>query len=113
MKIYALRDRLIDYYLTPFAAPGDKDVLSGIANIVNNGADTDAVKQAPHHFEIWRIGEVQENGTIEPTKEFIADCSSLVRRDVRQSGKPPGATSEVATPTSYRTPGGPPGATDA
>jgi len=79
VKIYALRDKLIDYYMTPFAAQTDKDVLGGIANAVNNQEENSAISKAPHHFEIWCIGHVTEAGEIVPDKYLIADASSLVR----------------------------------
>lgn len=79
MKIYAIRDRLVDYFMTPFAAHEDEGVLNSIANLVSNEDSNDPVKQAPHHFEIWRIGEIDRQGHITPSREFLADCSSLVR----------------------------------
>lgn len=79
MKIYAIRDRLIDYFLMPFAAPGDKEVMSALSKRVNYGQTEDDVCQAPHHFELWKLGEVLEDGTLTPKKELICDCSSLVR----------------------------------
>lgn len=83
MKIYAVRDRMIDYFLQPFAAPDDKNVLAAIARQVNHQESTDAIAQTPHHFEIWRLGQVEEDGTLTPGKEFIADASSLIRGGVR------------------------------
>lgn len=86
MKIYAVRDRLIHYFMTPFCGADDKQVLAGLANHINNPEGTyDAIKQAPHHFEIWKLGEVQENGLITSKIDFLADCSSLVRASVRST----------------------------
>lgn len=86
MKIYAIRDRLIDYFQQPWAAPGDKEVMTAIAAAINNGENNSAIAQAPHHFEIWRIGEVDEQGHITPSREFLGDCSSLIRGGVRGGG---------------------------
>jgi len=86
MKIYALRDRLLDYYMTPFAAPNHNEVLSSIAATINTGETTNAIAQAPHHFEIWHIGTVTE-GHITPTHELVADCASLIRGDIRGGGR--------------------------
>ncbi len=84
MKIYAIRDRLIGYYMAPFAGPDTHaDVLAAVAQQVN-GVTEDAICQAPHHFEIWTLGEVHEDGHINPKKEFIADCSSLIRTGLRR-----------------------------
>lgn len=83
MKIYAVRDRLIDYFLQPFVGPDDKNVLAAIANDVNKLEATSAIAQAPHHFEIWELGEVDQEGHITPKLNFLADCSSLIRRGIR------------------------------
>lgn len=92
--IYAIRDRLIDYFLRPFAAQTDKEVLASIANGINQGDKDSALAQAPHHFEIWRLGSVTEEGDLRPGKELIADCASLVRDSIRrgrESGAPEAA----------------------
>lgn len=82
MNIYAIRDRLIDYYMRAFSAPDDKDVLASIAATINEGDPNSALAKSPHHFEIWRLGKVTEDGDLRPGKELIADCSSLVRSGV-------------------------------
>lgn len=92
MKIYAIRDRLINYYMQPFAAPGDKEVMSAVATTINNGANSD-IAQAPHHFEIWQLGEVHEDGHIEPSQILVCDCASLIRTGLRKSpGAQPGGS---------------------
>jgi len=93
MKIYAVRDRLIDYMMPPFIAPGDKEALASLADLVN-GETKHAITQAPHHFEIWRLGEVTEEGHIHPNREFLADASGLVRNGVR--GNPQARTAAAA-----------------
>lgn len=98
MKIYAIRDRLINYFMAPFAGPDTHtDILAAVAVQVNSG-NTDAIAEAPHHFEIWTLGEVQEDGTLVPKREFIADCSSLIRTGIRRG---------VATPSGNRPPDSP------
>ena len=82
MKIYAIRDRLIDYYLQPFAGPDEKNVLAAISQQVNGKGDS-AIEAAPQHFEIWELGTVDETGHITPTRRLIADCASLIRPDIR------------------------------
>lgn len=81
MNIYAIRDRLIDYFQTPFVAPGDKEVLAMIANTINNPTETNAIAQAPHQFEIWRLGEIAEYGHLVPNREYLADCNAYLRAD--------------------------------
>lgn len=90
MKIYAIKDRLLNYYMAPFAAPDDKQVLAAISATVNNyaGLETNAINQAPHHFEVWKIGEVDDEGNICPSKDYLADCASLVRPGLRRDGIP-------------------------
>lgn len=97
MNIYAIRDKLINYFLTPFAAPNDAEVLSAIAQQVN-GEQKSAIAQAPHHFEIWRIGKVKDDGYIVPEKELVADATSLIRTGIRtkSEGEPAGRASQAA-----------------
>lgn len=91
MKLYALRDRLIGYYLQPFTAENDNAVKASLAETIN-GDHPHALTKSPHHFELWCLLEInQETGCIvdaEPEPEFICDCSSLVREDFRERGVP-------------------------
>jgi len=84
MKIYALRDKLLNYYLTPFAGNKDQEVLAGIAQAVNNIEENNAIAKAPHHFEIWCLGTVTESGHIEVDKYLVADANSLIRENIRE-----------------------------
>lgn len=78
--IYCLRDRMMDYYMQPFAAADDKAVMSAVARIINTpGSNNDPVAQAPHHFEIWKLCNITELGNTYQAKEFVADCATLVR----------------------------------
>jgi len=79
VNIYAIHDRLIDYYMHPFAGANDKEVLAAISAAINREGNLDAIAQAPHYFEVWRIGKVLENGHVEPSRELLAGCDSLVR----------------------------------
>lgn len=88
MNIYALKDRMIDYFLAPFAAAKDQDVMAAISQRINNVSDQDPLAQAPHHFELWRLGQVTDQGHLEANREFLADCSTLIRprRQPTESG---------------------------
>lgn len=101
MKIYALRDRLLDYFLVPFVAPGDNEVKAALAQRINTttGEIEDALIQAPHHFELWQLGEVQEGGNIVPKIDFLADCSSLIRRGIRTHAERVAAAVQVEKST--------------
>lgn len=111
MNLYAIRDRLIDYYMQPFAEHNDKAVLLGVSQAVNNLESNSAISKAPHHYEIWKLGYVTEDGHLVPEREFLADCSSLIRNSLREksngaptvlerpmggSESPPGGTSIAA-----------------
>lgn len=82
MKIYAVRDRLIGYFLPPFIGPSDNQVKASLAEMIN-GEGKHAIQQAPHHFELHRLGEVTEDGHVTESREFLADCSSLIRGGIR------------------------------
>lgn len=88
MKIYAVRDRMLDYYLHPFAAPDDKQVMGGIAQQVNNPEQMEAIAQAPQHFEIWKLGEVLDNGDLVTNREIICNCQQLVRKTKETANGP-------------------------
>lgn len=109
MKLYAIKDRLLDYFMTPFAAPSDKEVLGSIATTVNNyeAINTNGIAQAPHHFEIWVLAEIDEEGHVNPKREFLHDCSSLLRGSVRKAGGPEDSQGK-GPPDSSRSPQGRP-----
>jgi len=108
VKIYAIRDRLLDYYMQPFAGPDDKAVLASIAKIVNTQGEQSDIAQAPHHFEVWELGEIDQEGHINPTRKLIADCAALIRPSFRdrtqRSGPEDDGTAEISrgkTPDTY------------
>lgn len=101
MKVYAIKDRLIDYFMQPFIGPDDKNVLASVARLVNQGEVTSDIAQAPHQFEVWKLGEVQEDGTLIAQREYLADCSSLLRGGIRgaaatKPGMEPPADPEIS-----------------
>lgn len=108
MKIYAIRDRLLDYYMQPFAGPEDKAVLASIATMINRLGEQSDIAQAPHHFEVWELGTIDEEGHINPTRKLIADCAALVRPSIRErtqrGSQEDGPTAEISrgkTPDTY------------
>lgn len=94
MKIYAIRDRLLDYYQQPFIAQDDKPVLAAVSNQLHNGANLDW-QNAPHHFEIWRLGKVTEEGHLEQNRELLATLDSLIRNDLRHPARRPASDAEA------------------
>jgi len=82
--MYSIRDRLLNFYMRPFTAPTDQEAQAAIAFNINSEEIRDAVTQAPHHFELWKIATIEENGDVVPAKEFLCECSSLIRTRVRE-----------------------------
>ncbi|QXP08019.1 MAG: nonstructural protein [Arizlama microvirus] len=70
---------MIDYFMVPFPAPNDNEAMAGISHEVNRTDINAAIQTAPHHFELFSLGEIDENGTIFPKKELVCDCGSLIR----------------------------------
>jgi len=107
VNIYAIRDRLIAYYLHPFAASNDKEVLAAVATTINREGNPDAIAQAPHHFELWELGIIDdEEGQITPTRRLVCDCASLIRVGVRPRREREGAQAAEATGADPQVPGG-------
>lgn len=91
MKIYAIRDRMLDYFQPPVCVHRGEDLLAAIAKGINGeGEAKNELAQAPDHYELWRIGEVDDQGHIHPEREFIVNCAQLIRGGVwkRQPGTP-------------------------
>lgn len=128
MKIYAVRDRLLDYFQRPMAMPNVKDLLTALAREINDPETKHEIAQAPDHFEIWEIGEVDEQGHLIANRQLICNCHTLIRAGVwkrrtegatepeghaadhhGQARRPEGRTSATSTLVSD-TPPRPPGA---
>lgn len=77
---------MVDWFIQPpFFANSDQQAAASLAETVN-GESKHAIVQAPHHFELHRLGEIDETtGRITESKEFLGDCSSYIRRDIRPS----------------------------
>jgi len=79
MKIYCVHDRLINYWLTPLTASDDAAMKHSLSTVVNNDESQHAITQAPHHYDLYKLGEIKEDGQIQPCKEFICTASDLIR----------------------------------
>jgi len=108
LKLYALRDRLVDYFLTPFAAHSDKEVMASLAAAINTVGNNDAIAQSPQHFELWELATVEQDGTITPTRIFLADAHTLVRARREPEGPEAGGR-EIAPGRRRGPPSGVPG----
>lgn len=98
--IYAVRDRLLDYYQQPFIATDRKAVQAALAELINNNESAHAITQAPQHFELFQIGAVTEDGHVYSKHELICECSALVRSGVRNRAAP--GNGEVSQPLAQR-----------
>lgn len=84
--IYAVRDRLLDYFQQPFIAMDKNAVKAALAELINNNESAHAITQAPQHFELFQIGAVTEDGHVYGKHELICECTALVRSGVRERG---------------------------
>lgn len=111
MKLYAIRDRLLEYFQRPFIGDTDATVLAAVATAINTEANVDFA-QTPTHFEVWQLAEIsEESGQVRPTPKFISNCSDL-RRGIREDRIHRAATGESTAPAGRNgIPGGqdPPG----
>lgn len=79
MKLYAIRDRLLEYFQRPFIGDTDATVLAAVATAINTEANVDFAK-TPTHFEVWTLATInEETGTVTGAPKFIANCSDLRR----------------------------------
>jgi len=101
MLIMAIRDRMLDYFQAPIATHRKSDAISSVVANINSLESNGEISQAPEHFEIWILGEVDDAGHITPRREFVANCSSYIRGSVWQRKPTPGGATEA--------PGIPPG----
>lgn len=89
MKIYALKDRFLNYYLAPFIGESQQQVIAAVAMLITTGGEQHAISQAPHHFEIWELADFDEQtGELNTsTRNLVIDCSSIVRGSLRNTGE--------------------------
>lgn len=95
MKIFAVRDRMLDYFQVPVVVHREQDLIAAIARGINGeGDDRNELAQAPDHYELWLLAEVDDQGRINEKREFIANCASFVRNGVWARRKPGPAGTE-------------------
>lgn len=83
MKIFAIRDRIMNYFDAPFVAHTTNQVKGAISNELAKGEKIDWA-QAPHHFELYELGEIDDQGNIKVEKQLITSLDSLIRPSVRK-----------------------------
>jgi len=97
MIICAIRDRMLDYFQPPVCVNRIQDLMAAIAKGINDhGATQHEIGQAPDHYELWKIGEVDDQGNVHANREYITNCASFVRNGVwkRRTEGASGAESE-------------------
>jgi len=70
---------MLNYWLTPICADNDTAMMHSLSTIVNNQQSNHAITQAPHHYDLYLLGEVTEDGGIKPKKEWICEASHVIR----------------------------------
>lgn len=68
--------------------------MAGVSQEINRPDNKAAIAQSPQHFELHKLGEIDGEGNITAGKEFVCDCSALIR-----------ARWEPGEPETYATPG--------
>lgn len=107
MKLYAIRDRLLEYFQRPFIGDTDATVLAAVATAINTEAKVDFA-QTPTHFEVWQLAEIsEESGQVRSAPKFISNCSDL-RRGIREDRIHRATTSEGTAPAGAERPNGNP-----
>lgn len=115
MKLYALRDNLLAYFLAPFVAPNDNAVKAALSQSITAGGDNNAIAQAPHQFTVWEIAEIDEETLqLAPIHRILCDCSSLIRArpGKTESGASTGTNGTGGYPAVPRGPESAPSASD-
>lgn len=99
--LYSIRDRLLDYFMQPWPADDDKHAMFSVAATINNPESKDGIALAPHHFEVWRLLTLDEEGKVDTDEScgrvLVCDCGSLVRTGIREKDQP-GRTPSQGTP---------------
>lgn len=99
---------MIDFFMQPFFAPSTAEALQAMAATVNHKEGGHAIQTSPHHFEVWEICEITENGEVKGEKHLIAECSGLVRGGFRSGEAGDAGTGQGPIKSGART--GPAGA---
>lgn len=114
MKLYSIRDKLLGYFIAPFASHSDNDVLASCARAINQEDNRDPIAQTPSHFELWQLAEInEETGKVTGDPVFLTNCSDLVRSRVRKADGPGAAETAAAATGGAVAPGHAPQGTPA
>lgn len=108
MKIFSIRDNLIQYFMTPFVAPSEKEAMAAVAAAVNLEDSTDAIASNPSHFELWELGIVDSEGNLSSTRVLLCSCNSLRRAAERVRASRDAYNARRSPPNGGADPGIPP-----
>lgn len=98
MKIYSIKDIMLEYFQTPFCAENTNEVMASLSNLVNRIGENHVYAQAPHHYQLWQVGLFTDDGHLSPEREHICDLNSLIRSDLRTREPEPGRDPETRRP---------------
>lgn len=83
LKIFAIRDRMLNYFQPPIIVSREQDLLAALARGINGPQEErNEISNAPDHYEVWQIGEVDDQGHLSQSRSFVINCASLIRNGV-------------------------------
>lgn len=79
---------MIGYFMQPFIALSDEQVQASISADISRPENKTAIASAPDQFQVWRLGEIDDEGDVTTGKVLICNCVSLIRvgRESAESG---------------------------
>lgn len=80
MKLYAIQDLVLEYFLAPFAAADDNQAMGGLATLVNTENSDDPVSKSPQDFVLWQVATCDDQGNINADKRKLRNAATLIRR---------------------------------
>lgn len=75
---------MLDYYQRPMVFERASDLMAALAKAINSTEGENEIQQAPEHFELWQLGEVDEQGNLKADHQLVTNCASLIRNGVWQ-----------------------------
>lgn len=74
-----------------FFASDEKQMLSGLSAEISRHDNKNPIALVPDQFQVWRLGEIDDEGNVTAEKQLVCTCNTLVRVG-RQSTEPRGGT---------------------
>lgn len=86
VNVYSIYDRLLAHWSPPYFNHSSKEFLSGLSKAINDPESNLPVALKPEHFAVWQIGQIDSGFITNIDRHLVAECSSLVRSRVRETG---------------------------